>query len=751
MINRQQLMQAELEQLIIQNQQKDELLMMLMALNKQNLVNSDTQYHHLLQNAQQQQQLSQNNFYGLPPQQNSLFNNNNNISSHYGFNNQINAQSVSNHLNLGMLNQNQYQNPLLSLNNMYSQNQLNAKNPNSLYSNANTSRLSNMSNATTASSHSYLNNPTSETNLVFPECNFSRFSDFSQAKYIRDSETKKNLDLSDFSMQLEDSTTRASMNRNHVPLNQSQSPLLAASQFGYDKTVQQTFSQNELPKFQQQYYFSKQEEDADNTQKIQINDIRSSLEQPKLSHKNSNSSCGYKFISKDNSNNFMSKMKKNPAVSRIADTLTYIYTYEPQKLEQGEILEQLFFNNEQQVEQQSTKNSNKSEIICNSSPINTTIIQLNNKNCDDPLGNLTHPFEDNNKQNNEVAGAGKNKNYISKNSVKIEENLNFNTQFLSKSINLLSQQNGNKNTPNQDSDSINSDYFDEETEGEYNNFHGFIKKGHSSLRLNLKLVNTIENFLKKQLLFSNNPSKDEENNEKQEQTQKSVPISEKIKTMKGQLDFEDITNHISLETNVNEEVLKKEIQQILHSFKSNHKVYFKKVRSQKEMLKDTKFHNLNKRIMRVLLSILNNPIILQLKVPQPIFKFFHTMSTKLVNSSKKLIKNTIVNDQYSHAHYNTMFLQISASNYQKLSQSQSDIELHKIIYDIDLSLPYSQNYFEIQKTNILKQYIYLILDRTLRLNDTSNDSQIQAIRSMYIDRVIKGMEKMNAGKIVQRF
>ncbi|KAL4483186.1 hypothetical protein ABPG74_019212 [Tetrahymena malaccensis] len=744
MINRQQLMQAELEQLIIQNQQKDELLMMLMALNKQNILNNDTQYHHLLQSAQQQ--LPPNNFYGLGSHQNSLFNNNTNLS-HYGYNNQINAPSVPNHLNLGM---NQYQSPLLNLNNLYSQNQMNAKNTSNMCSNVNTSRLSNMSNATTASSHSYLNNPSSETNLAFPECNFSRLSDFTQAKYIRDSETKKNLDLSDFSMQLEDSTTRASMNRNYIPLNQS--PLLAGAQFGYEKSApHHPFSQNELPKFSQQYYFSKQEEDADNTQKIQITDIRSSLEQPKLSSKNSNSSCGYKFISKDNSNNFMSKMKKNPAVSRIADTLTYIYTYEPQKLEQGEILEQLFFNNEQQAEQQ----NNKGEVTPNSAPINTTIIQLNNKNCDDPLGNLTHPFEDNNKQNSQAAAAaaGKSKNQISKSSVKVEENLNFNTNFLQKSINLLntSQQNANKYNPNQDSDSINSNYFDEEFRGEYNNFNGFIKKGHSSLNLNLKLVNTIENFLKKQLMFSNNPSKDEENNEKLEQPQKSVPISEKIKTLKGQLDFEDITNHISLETNVNEEVLKKEIQQILHNFKSNHKVYFKKVRSQKEMLKDTKFHNLNKRIMRVLLSILNNPIILQLKVPQPIFKFFHTMSTKLVNSSKKLIKNTIVNDQYSHAHYNTMFLQISASNYQKLSQSQSDIELHKIIYDIDLSLPYSQNYFEIQKTNILKQYIYLILDRTLRLNDTTNDSQIQAIRSMYIERVIKGMEKMNAGKIVQRF
>ncbi|KAL4490417.1 hypothetical protein ABPG72_002627 [Tetrahymena utriculariae] len=745
MINRQQIMQAELEQLIIQNQQKDELLMMLMGLNKQNILNNtDAQYHQILQNAQQQ--MTQNNFYGLASHQNSLFNNNTN-QSHYGFNNQINTPSVSNHLNLGMLNQNQYQNPLLNLNNMYSQNQLNAKNPSNL---GNTSRLSNMSNSTTASSHSFLNNPTSETNLAFSEYNFSRLSDFSQAKYIRDSETKKNLDLSDFSMQLEESNTRASMNRNCAPLNQS--PLIAAAQFGYEKVAHHPFSQNELPKYSQQYYFSKQEEDADNTQKIQINDIRSSLEQPKQSNKNSNSSCGYKFISKDNSNNFMSKMKKNPTVSKIADTLTYIYTYEPQKLEQGEILEQLFFNNKQQAEQQNNNNSNKSEVVSNSAPINTTIIQLNNKNCDDPLGNLTHPFEEHNKQNQQAA-VGKSKNQISKNSVKIEENLNLNTRFLSKSINILnaSQLNANKNIPNQDSNSINSNYFNEKFDGEYNNFFGFIKKGHSSLRLNLKLVNTIENFLKKQLLFSNNPSKDEENKEKQEQTQKSIPIIEKIKTMKGQLDFEDITNHISLEINVNEEVLKKEIQQILHNFKSNHKVYFKKVRSQKEMLKDTKFHNLNKRIMRVLLSILNNPIILQLKVPQPIFKFFHTMSTKLVNSSKKLIKNTIVNDQYSHAHYNTMFLQISASNYQKLSQSQSDIELHKIIYDIDLSLPYSQNYFEIQKTNILKQYIYLILDRTLCLNDTQNDSQIQAIRSMYIDRVIKGMEKMNAGKIVQRF
>jgi len=103
------------------------------------------------------------------------------------------------------------------------------------------------------------------------------------------------------------------------------------------------------------------------------------------------------------------------------------------------------------------------------------------------------------------------------------------------------------------------------------------------------------------------------------------------------------------------------------------------------MLKDTKFHNLNKRIMRVLLSILTLSRIEELNVHPAAMSFFKSMSSKLVLSAKKTIRDTLVNDQYSHAHYNTMFLRIDQSNYSQLQESSADIELHEIIYQIDLT------------------------------------------------------------------
>jgi len=60
----------------------------------------------------------------------------------------------------------------------------------------------------------------------------------------------------------------------------------------------------------------------------------------------------------------------------------------------------------------------------------------------------------------------------------------------------------------------------------------------------------------------------------------------------------------------------------------------------------------------------------------------------------------------------------------------------------------SLNRLGIYKSNIIKKYIYLILQNTLILNETTKDSPIQAIRSLYIERVLKGMEKMQNGKIV---
>ena len=124
------------------------------------------------------------------------------------------------------------------------------------------------------------------------------------------------------------------------------------------------------------------------------------------------------------------------------------------------------------------------------------------------------------------------------------------------------------------------------------------------------------------------------------------------------------------------------------------------------------------------------------------------MSTKLVLSAKKTIRQTTVNDQYSHAHYNTMFLRIDEQNYQLLQLSSADVELHRLIYGIDLIQPMSLNRLGIYKSNIIKKYIYLILQNTLILNETTKDSPIQAIRSLYIERVLKGMEKMQNGKIV---
>lgn len=59
-------------------------------------------------------------------------------------------------------------------------------------------------------------------------------------------------------------------------------------------------------------------------------------------------------------------------------------------------------------------------------------------------------------------------------------------------------------------------------------------------------------------MYSSNPSKEEDSNDNKE-NRKSQSISEKIKGLKGLLDFEDVTAHVSLETNMNEDALKKEV------------------------------------------------------------------------------------------------------------------------------------------------------------------------------------------------
>lgn len=84
-------------------------------------------------------------------------------------------------------------------------------------------------------------------------------------------------------------------------------------------------------------------------------------------------SCGFKYIAKnENSASAISKIQKNPKIYRLAEFISYTYNFAPSKLEDNNVLEELFMNSSSSNDKLNKKN-NKSEINFKSASTNTTV------------------------------------------------------------------------------------------------------------------------------------------------------------------------------------------------------------------------------------------------------------------------------------------------------------------------------------------------------------------------------------------
>ncbi|KAL4446914.1 hypothetical protein ABPG74_014886 [Tetrahymena malaccensis] len=132
-------------------------------------------------------------------------------------------------------------------------------------------------------------------------------------------------------------------------------------------------------------------------------------------------------------------------------------------------------------------------------------------------------------------------------------------------------------------------------------------------------------------------------------------------------------------------------------------------------------------------------------------------------------------ENYTHSHYNTLFLKLNASSMEYLKKQSKDVDSHWLAYKIDLRDPQSIPQEKIKFVNTMKSLFYKIFvhfnnfsftnkedEQTKILNTIANDpiqpipkdsqefKQIQ-LRLDYYLRVVQGISKLNQGQYSHKF
>ncbi|EAS00608.1 hypothetical protein TTHERM_00411590 (macronuclear) [Tetrahymena thermophila SB210] len=132
-------------------------------------------------------------------------------------------------------------------------------------------------------------------------------------------------------------------------------------------------------------------------------------------------------------------------------------------------------------------------------------------------------------------------------------------------------------------------------------------------------------------------------------------------------------------------------------------------------------------------------------------------------------------ENYTHSHYNTLFLKLNASSMEYLKKQPKDVDSHWLAYKIDLRDPQSIPQEKIKFVNTMKSLFYKIFvhfnnfsftnkedEQTKILNNIANDpnqpipkdsqefKQIQ-LRLDYYLRVVQGISKLNQGMYSHKF
>lgn len=85
---------------------------------------------------------------------------------------------------------------------------------------------------------------------------------------------------------------------------------------------------------------------------------------------------------------------------------------------------------------------------------------------------------------------------------------------------------------------------------------------------------------------------------------------------------------------------------------------------------------------------------------------------------------------FNHYHYNLLFLQINSNTIRLFKNNNKDFELHSSIMGVDLQSN-SLNSLDVKFCNLLKFYIFNIVEATIQKNINSNDYN-NCVRLQYV-------------------
>ncbi|KAL4470349.1 hypothetical protein ABPG74_011960 [Tetrahymena malaccensis] len=174
----------------------------------------------------------------------------------------------------------------------------------------------------------------------------------------------------------------------------------------------------------------------------------------------------------------------------------------------------------------------------------------------------------------------------------------------------------------------------------------------------------------------------------------------------------------------------------------------------------SKYHNLKNSFMHLIIQIFTKEVLSCFELPISYLDYSTQILERMKNYSFKYRPVKGRYQYYSNIHYSTLFLKLNKNTLGEIQQCAHYIQYHKVFFNEDISSCQKESDFAVIKCNFYKILIGQIVLFALQnaeeillneINLKNNQNYLDSSRFNYINKVKKGIQKLQRAKHAIRF